>query len=223
VADKAGKRLLDITAALSGLLLLAPVLLALALLVVLGSGKPVLHREQRLGRGGHLFTLYKFRSLRFGTGELSSVAPDNDSRITIPGRWLRRWRLDELPQLYNVLRGDMSLVGPRPLPPHHARAIPAANLRRLLSVRPGLTSRAALQFLAEDAVLARRAGPEKVYLEHLLPARVEMDLHDLTRATLARDLGTLWTTLATLWSRRARDESYRLVIELVDSARLEEK
>jgi lipopolysaccharide/colanic/teichoic acid biosynthesis glycosyltransferase len=201
------KRGLDLAGAALALLLLAPLLLVLALWVGLGSGRPLFYRQQRLGRGGVPFTLYKFRSLQPGSGGHSSVAPEDDARITRPGLFLRRWRLDELPQLVNVLRGDMSLVGPRPLPPAHAQHLPPDHLARLQSVRPGITGPAAVAFLAEDAVLAGHANAEALYLERLLPAKVRLQLAYLEDDSPWRDWKVAWGTLTATWSRRARQRS----------------
>jgi len=209
------KRLFDFVAAGLGIGLLLPLMALLALLVLAVDGPPVLYREQRLGRGGRLFTLYKFRTLRPGTGTISSVAPEDDPRITRTGLWLRRWRLDEFPQLVNVLRGDMSLVGPRPMPPAHAAAIARDQLDSLLSVRPGITDPAALHFLAEDAVLAGQVGAETAYLECFQPAKVQMQIDSLQHASFCGDLAVLARTLALLWSRSAREESARAMRRLL--------
>ena len=131
-------RLLDLLAAATALCLLLPVMLLLGLLILLTDGPPLLYREQRLGRHGKLFPLYKFRTLRPGTAGERSIAPEDDPRITRLGLWLRRWRLDEFPQLVNVLRGDMSLVGPRPPIPNEVDQYHVRQRRRL-SMRPGLT------------------------------------------------------------------------------------
>ena len=178
-----------------------------ALRVLAAEGPPLLYREYRVGRHGHLFPLYKFRTLRAGSGDQRSVAPEDDPRITGTGLWLRRWRLDEFPQLFNVLWGHMSLVGPRPMPPAHASVLPPGQLEILVSVRPGVTDAAALHFLAEDAVLAGREDAEALYLECFLPAKTRMQIDALAHWSLGDDLRVLVRTLALLWSRRARQVS----------------
>ena len=145
------------------------------------------------------------------------VAPDDDSRISHVGLWLRRWRLDELPQLFNILRGDMSLVGPRPMPAEHANAIPPALRERILSVRPGLTGRAALDFLAEDHCLAGEPDPGKVYIEKLLPAKVDHDLKYLDDSDPLKDWRILGETLFCIWSPKARHKSQMLVNEILQN------
>ena len=197
----------DILVAATGLCLALPLLVTVALLVLFADGAPLLYREYRVGRGGHLFVLYKFRTLRPGSGGDCSVAPEDDPRISAMGRWLRRWRLDELPQLFNVLRGDMSMVGPRPMPPVHAAALLPGQREMVLSVRPGVTDPAAVRFLAEDAVLAGRGEAERLYLEYFLPAKARLQIASIEHASFAGDLAIILQTLALIWSRRARERS----------------
>ena len=209
------KRLFDILVAAIALCLCSPLLLVLALVVALSAGRPLLYREYRVGRRGVLFPQYKFRTLRPDSSGLRTVAPEDDPRIVGAGRWLRRWRLDELPQLLNVLWGHMSLVGPRPMPRSHADRLPPVQRNIILSVRPGLTDDAALFFLAEDAALAGRPDPEALYLERLFPAKARMQVDSLARWSLRDDLRILRQTLASLWSPAARAESARAMQELL--------
>lgn len=195
---------IDVALAAALLLPAAPVLLLAALLLRAGGG-PVLFAQRRLGRGGVPFTLHKLRTLSTTAGE--PVAPAGDPRVTRLGRGLRRWRLDELPQLVDVLRGRMALVGPRPEVPANLTAVPAADLARVLAVRPGITGPTQLRFLAEDEVLAEVAEPARVYREVLMPAKVREDLAWLGRRTLRGDLAVLLRTPFVLASRRARARS----------------
>lgn len=214
------KWLLDRLLALLLLVALAPLLLAIALLVLVTSGAPVLHREPRLGLAGHTFTLHKFRSLRSTAGP--GIAADDDARLTRVGRLLRHWRLDELAGLANVLAGDMSLVGPRPLSPRHADALPDTQLSALLSVRPGVTGVSALAFMADDEVLAGRADPEALYLARILPAKAALEQDYLAHWSLWLDLQLLGRTLLETWSARARRRSRERVSRLLagqDAAR----
>jgi lipopolysaccharide/colanic/teichoic acid biosynthesis glycosyltransferase len=178
----------------------------------------VLYREYRLGRRGVPFPQYKFRTMRPGSAGQRTVAPEDDPRIVGAGRWLRRWRLDELPQLFNVLCGHMSLVGPRPMPCAHAERLPPGQRDTILSVRPGLTDAAALLFLAEDAALAGRPDPEALYLECLLPAKARMQVDSLRRWSMRGDMHLLWQTLMSLWSPAARAESARAMHKLLADA-----
>lgn len=212
---RALKRLLDIAAAGAGVFLFAPLLMGVALLVLLTDGFPLLYHEHRVGRGGRTFPLYKFRTLHTGHATERSVAPEDDPRITRTGLWLRRWRLDEFPQLFNVLYGHMSLVGPRPMPLLHAQALPIPQCEMILSVRPGVTDTAAIHFLAEDAVLAGHEDAEALYLERFLPAKASMQIDSLQHWSLGGDIKTVWRTLAVLWSHAAREQSAQAMRHLL--------
>jgi lipopolysaccharide/colanic/teichoic acid biosynthesis glycosyltransferase len=207
------KNLLDRAAALALLTTLAPVILVIAAAVKLSQGGPLLYRELRLERGGRPFAILKFRSLDSAGG--SSVAPDNDPRILPLARHLRRWRLDEIPTLVNVLMGHMSLVGPRPLSLPHSRRVAPEILAQLVSVRPGITGPAALAFIADDLVLGDYAEPESLYFEYILPAKVEMELDYLAHWSLLVDLKLLGLTLLQFWSPGARERSEQRVRSLL--------
>lgn len=208
---RAIKRAMDIVGAVLGLLLLAPLMIGIAIVVAQRSGRPVLYKEQRAGRHGRPFTLLKFRTLHPGSTTLGSIAAEDDPRITALGLPLRRSRLDELPQLYNVLVGDMSLVGPRPMVQPHADALDSATRAAVLSVRPGVTDPASLLFFAEDAVLAGRPNAEAEYYQLLLPAKVRVQLDYLQHWHLMRDIRVMMTTVARVWSPQAREDSKRRV------------
>lgn len=205
------KRTVDIAGAIFGLLVLAPLMLGIALLVLLGSGLPILYRQERIGRNGRPFTLRKFRTLKRGSATDNSIAPEDDPRITRVGLPLRRTRLDELPQLYNVLVGDMSLVGPRPMIPRHLDALDRAVCEALLSVRPGVTDPASILYFAEDAVLAGRPNAEAEYLQILLPAKARVQLNYLWHWHPGLDMSIIFRTLARVWSPQAREDSIRRV------------
>lgn len=211
VSGRALKRAMDIVGALLGLLLLAPLMLGIAVVVARRSGRPVLYREPRVGRHGRSFTLLKFRTLHPGSTTLGSIAAEDDPRITPIGLPLRRTRLDELPQLYNVLVGDMSLVGPRPMVQPHADALDSATRTAVLSVRPGMTDPASLLFFAEDAVLAGRPNAEAEYYQLMLPAKAKVQLDYLQHWHLMRDIRVILRTVARVWSPQAREDSKRRV------------
>jgi lipopolysaccharide/colanic/teichoic acid biosynthesis glycosyltransferase len=191
------KRLFDIAVATLALLLLSPLLLVLALVVKLDSPGPVFFRQQRVGRHGVPFRIHKLRTMRHGAAGLALTVGD-DARITRAGRWLRRTRLDELPQLIDVLQGTMSLVGPRPEVPRYVAHYPPALRERALAVRPGITDPSSLDFIDEAALLARAADPEREYIEVILPAKLQRAADYAERASLATDLGVLWRTLRVL-------------------------
>jgi lipopolysaccharide/colanic/teichoic acid biosynthesis glycosyltransferase len=182
---------------------LSPVFLALAAAIRLGSGSPVLYAQERVGRGGKPFLLYKFRSMREGADRAGAlVTGAGDPRVTPLGRLLRRTKLDELPQLWNVLRGDMSLVGPRP---EVARYVVhyAPEQRRVLAVRPGLTDPATLRYRDEEALLARIPAPEReaFYLREVMPRKLALNLEYLARSGFWSDLGVLLRTVRALGRR----------------------
>lgn len=189
------KRLVDIAVSALGLLVLAPLGLLIAALIKLDSHGPVFFRQERVGRGGKLFRIFKFRTMTQATGAYLQITVEGDRRITRVGGWLRRTKLDELPQLIDVLRGTMSLVGPRPEVPKYVAHYPPAWKERLLSVRPGITDFASVHFRREGEVLARAADPEKAYIEEVLPQKLQYALHYVDNPSLRNDLRVIKTTL----------------------------
>ncbi|MFF3615432.1 sugar transferase [Streptomyces sp. NPDC002580] len=190
---KPTRRILDIAFALTLLVLLLPLLASVALLVRVTSGAPVLFRQSRVGAGGREFTLLKFRSMRQG-GAGPEVTCTSDRRVTGLGRVLRRLSLDELPQLWNVLRGDMTLAGPRPEVPHLAERYPP-ECRWVFRYRPGLTGPCQLRSREYAGQLEGRADPEEYYLRVLVARRTELDAEFLRRATVPRVLRLTLQTL----------------------------
>jgi lipopolysaccharide/colanic/teichoic acid biosynthesis glycosyltransferase len=182
-------RALDVLVAGGALLVLAPLLAAVALAVRASSGSPVLYRQVRVGRRGRRFVLLKFRTMATRAPG-PSVTPADDARVTAVGRRLRRWKLDELPQLLHVLSGTMSLVGPRPEVPEYLEALGAAG-REYVAVRPGLADPATLAYWDEGDRLARAADPERVYLESILPAKVRISCAYGRHRTFGSDLRVL--------------------------------
>ena len=187
------KRLMDIIAGGLGLFVLSPVLLGCAVAVRSSSAGPVLFRQTRMGRGGREFEILKFRSMRVGDiGPMVTGA--RDPRITAVGRVLRRYKLDELPQLVNVLHGDMSLVGPRPELLRYVEIFPM-EYSRILSVRPGLTDFAAIEYRDEEDLLALSADPELAYVEQILPAKIQLYFKYLDHLSLKTDLTLIGKTV----------------------------
>ena len=192
------KRLVDIVGASLGLLLFSPLFLILAALIKLDSSGPVLFRQERIGRGFIPFLIYKFRTMAAGrANEGLCITSRNDARITRVGRWLRATKLDELPQLLNVLIGDMSLVGPRPEVRHYVELF-RSEYERLLSIRPGMTDLASLKYRDEGDVLAQAEDPEAEYVTRILPDKIELGNLYLQRASLLFDLSLILNTLLRL-------------------------
>ncbi|MEK8049873.1 sugar transferase [Ideonella sp. DXS22W] len=196
------KRLFDLIGAGIALLLLSPVLLAVALWIRLDSPGPVFFRQERVGRGGRAFRIHKFRTMRVDAPALGpAVTVGRDARITRAGHWLRHYRIDELPQFIDVLQGTMSLVGPRPEVPQYVAHYPEALRQQVLAVRPGITDPASLAGLDESTWLATAADPERTYIEQILPAKLALQADYARRATLVSDLAVLWRTLRVLVAR----------------------
>jgi lipopolysaccharide/colanic/teichoic acid biosynthesis glycosyltransferase len=189
-----GKRLFDLLAAGLGLAALAPALLLLALLIKLDSPGPVFFRQERVGRGGRTFRIYKFRTMRVGAERAGQLTVGRDARVTRVGAVLRKAKLDELPQLLNVLKGEMSLVGPRPEVPKYVALYTPAQ-RRVLEVRPGITDLASIQFRDENDLLAGQADPERFYIEEVMPKKLELNLAYIGRQGVLYDV---WIILKTL-------------------------
>jgi lipopolysaccharide/colanic/teichoic acid biosynthesis glycosyltransferase len=196
------KRAFDLLGASLGLLLLSPLMLAIALAIKLDSRGPVFFRQQRVGRYGVPFRIHKFRSMVADAPQHGpALTVGADVRITRAGRWLRRTRLDELPQLIDVLSGHMSLVGPRPELPQYVAHYPAAMRERALSVRPGITDPSSLLYLDEAEQLARAADPQREYIEVILPRKLQCAVDYALHSSLRSDVGVLWRTLRLLVGR----------------------
>lgn len=193
-----GKRALDLVFAGLGLLALTPVFLLVGLLVRLTSSGPAFFRQKRTGRYGHAFYIWKFRTMyQDPRGQGPLLTATDDARITPVGRWLRKTKCDELPQLLNVLKGEMSLVGPRPEVPRYTNQYNPRQ-RGVLSVRPGITGPTANLYISEEDLLASRPDKEAFYLSVLLPAKLESDLAYCRAIAFNRDLKLIANTITNL-------------------------
>lgn len=190
------KRLFDMVCAALGLLILSPVLLVCALLVGLTSPGGVLFRQERIGKGGVPFTIYKFRSMRKDNAGLK-ISTSRDTRITSVGRVLRKTKLDELPQLWNVLKGDMSFVGPRPEVREYTDLY-TPEQRQVLMVRPGITGLASIRYRNENELLTASSDPNRTYIDEVMPAKLALDLKYIPRACVSYDIKLIWETLVTV-------------------------
>lgn len=187
--------MLDVVLAATGLVVMAPLLAAAVLGVRLTSPGPVLYRGERVGRGGRPFSIFKIRTMYVGSDQQGPpITRGGDARVTRVGRLLRRTKLDELPQLLNVVRGEMSLVGPRPEHPEYV-ALYSTDQQRLLSLRPGITGAAAVAFSHEERLLAR-PDAERYYRQVLMPAKLQLELDYLANRSLLLDLRLLMATIA---------------------------
>ncbi|MGA2244424.1 MAG: sugar transferase [Verrucomicrobiota bacterium] len=192
------KHALDLVLATGGFLFLSPVLGLLAVTVKLSDGGPVFYLQSRVGQHGRVFQIFKFRTMVLNADRLGlSVTRDRDPRITRIGRFLRKTKLDELPQLWNVLRGEMSFVGPRPeVPRYVARYTP--EQRQVLVLKPGITDLATLAFRKEEELLATAADTEKFYLEYCVPRKIELNLAYAREANVWKDVKIILRTLIPL-------------------------
>jgi lipopolysaccharide/colanic/teichoic acid biosynthesis glycosyltransferase len=197
-----GKRALDLAGSLLGLALLWPLFLAIGLAVALGDRGSVFFRQERVGHRGRRFRIWKFRTMAEGA-ELQggALTVGHDPRITRVGRWLRRYKLDELPQLLNVVAGDMSLVGPRPEVPEYV-ALYSPEQRRVLDLVPGITDPASIGYWDEAALLARAPDPARLYEDQVMPDKIRLNLEYAARATVRTDLLLILRTLLRLLPTR---------------------
>jgi lipopolysaccharide/colanic/teichoic acid biosynthesis glycosyltransferase len=188
------KRLFDLAAALVGLVVLSPLMGMISLLIKGGDRGPIFYRGRRVGRFGKPFRIFKFRTMVVDAEKRGGPStPGDDPRITPLGRWLRKYKLDELPQLLNVLAGDMSLVGPRPEVQHYTDMF-SEEEKAILSVRPGITDWASIWNSDEGAVLAGAADPEKAYLELIRPSKLKLQLAYVRNHSFKTDLKIIWLT-----------------------------
>jgi len=189
------KRCFDICAAAVGLLLLSPLLLAIAVWVKFDSPGPVFYRQVRVGKGGRDFHLWKFRSMRPDADKLGLLTVGGrDPRITRSGYFIRKYKIDELPQLFNVISGDMSLVGPRPEVRRYVDLY-SAEQRQVLNARPGITDYASIEYRNENELLAASADPEFTYIHEVMPAKLKLNMKYIREQGLGTDLKIILRTL----------------------------
>lgn len=195
------KRIFDIGVALAALLVLSPLLAGIAIWIRLDSPGPALFRQERVGLAGRFFYILKFRTMRYdsvATGSLITVG--EDARITRAGRFLRRHKLDELPQFFNVLRGEMSVVGPRPEVPRYVALYSPETKKIVLSVRPGITDPASLAFTNESSLLERAIEPEVHYVNVVMPLKLEHSIQYVRTQNFWSDLQIIWKTMAAVFN-----------------------
>lgn len=192
------KRVLDVVLATTGIVVLLPLFIVLAVLVRLDSPGPVLFRQERVGHRGRLFRIWKFRTMVDGAeGMGPGVTASDDARVTAVGRWLRGTKLDELPQLINVVHGSMSLVGPRPELPRYV-ALYSPEERAVLSLRPGITDPATLAYRDEEEILSRAPDPQRHYEDVVMRDKIRVNLEYAGRATPLTDLVIVFRTVRTV-------------------------
>ncbi len=192
------KSLFDIAASLCGLILLGPGIIFISLFIKLTSPGPAFYRGIRVGRHGENFRIFKFRTMVHNAEKIGGTStPDDDPRITGIGRFLRKYKLDELPQLINVIKGEMSVVGPRPQVPW-AVELYSEEEKELLRVRPGITDLASIKFRNEAEILNGSADPDKDYLEKIAPEKIRLGLEYVKKRSLLLDLKIIFSTVKAL-------------------------
>jgi lipopolysaccharide/colanic/teichoic acid biosynthesis glycosyltransferase len=199
------KRAFDLAVATTALAVTAPLLAVAVIAIAADSGGPILFRHRRIGRGRREIVTLKLRTMKAAAGG-PQITGANDARITRVGRILRRTKLDELPQLWNVIRGDMSIVGPRPEVADYV-SLYTAEQQRLLDVRPGITDAASITFRNEEELLAVANDPARAYREVIMPLKLEMALAATANASLASDIATIAKTIFAIGRRGASNDS----------------
>lgn len=189
------KRIFDIIASLSVLLVLFPVLLAIALWIALESKGGVFYKQIRIGKNRKEFGLFKFRSMRKDADKAGQLTIGDDNRVTKAGRFIRKYKLDELPQLINIIKGEMSVVGPRPEVPKYVKYYTVEQLH-VLSVLPGLTDYASIEYLDEQKVLGAADNPEKTYMEEVMPKKLALNLKYIEERSFLLDIKLIFRTIA---------------------------
>ena len=193
------KRLFDLLARGLGLLLLSPVLLGIAVWIKFDSPGQVFFRQERVGQGGRVFRIHKFRTMVTSAEQIGlQITVGADARVTRVGKWLRKYKLDEFPQLIDVWLGHMSLVGPRPEVPRYVSTYPIDVRDIVLSVRPGITDKASIEFKDENEILGNAIDPNEAYIKEILPIKLDYAVEYVRNQSLLGDIGLIFRTLKAL-------------------------
>lgn len=194
------KRLFDIIFSILGILVLSPFLLIISFIVLFTSAGGVFYRQVRVGKNGKEFKLFKFRTMRKNADKSGQLTVGmHDNRITSAGFYLRKYKLDELPQLFNVLLGSMSFVGPRPEVPKYV-ALYTAEQKTVLNVKPGITDYASIVYSEENALLANAENPEELYITKIMPAKLKLNIRYIQDMGMATDIGIILKTIGKIFS-----------------------
>ena len=188
------KRIFDIILSLFGLIILLPFMLIIAIFIKLDSKGPVFFKQLRVTKNGREFKIFKYRTMRVGSDKYSQITVGKDDRITKIGSFLRKYKLDEIPQLINVLIGDMSLVGPRPEVPKYV-ALYTDEQKEILKVRAGITDYASIEFSNENDLLASEEDPEKAYIEKVMPKKIELNKKYISEISILTDIKIILLTI----------------------------
>ena len=189
------KRIFDVCSSLIVLTILSPILLVISFLILLDSRGGVFYKQVRVGKNQRNFGLYKFRTMRPNSDQVQITVGDRDPRVTSIGYFLRKYKLDELPQLINILKGEMSVIGPRPEVPFYVNMYSEEQLK-VLSVKPGLSDLATLEYVKESELLAQSDNPEKTYIEEIMPAKLALNLVYIQKQSFLLDVKIILKTIA---------------------------
>ena len=188
------KRIFDITLSLFGLIILLPFMLIIAIFIKIDSKGSIFFKQIRVTKGGREFKILKYRTMRVGSDKYSQITVGKDERITKIGSFLRKYKLDEIPQLINVLIGDMSLVGPRPEVPKYV-VLYTDEQKEILKVRAGITDYASIEFSDENDLLASEKNPEEAYIEKIMPKKIELNKKYLSEISVLTDIRIILLTI----------------------------
>jgi lipopolysaccharide/colanic/teichoic acid biosynthesis glycosyltransferase len=188
------KRLFDIFFSLIGIMMLLPFFLIIGVWIFLNDFHSPFYKQERVGKDGKLFWLLKFRSMRINSSQKVQLTVGKDPRITKVGHFIRKYKIDELPQLINVLIGDMSLVGPRPEVEKYVHFY-TPEQRVVLQVKPGITDYASLEYFEESNLLAKSSNPEKTYIDEIMPAKIQINLKYIPKSSVMEDIKIIFLTL----------------------------
>ena len=189
------KRLFDIIFSFIGIIILLPFFLMFAIMIIVSSGFPVFYFQKRVGRDGIDFSLVKFRTMKINSHKKGLLTVgEKDSRITSMGYFLRKYKMDEFPQLFNVLFGDMSLVGPRPEVRKYVEMYNAEQ-KKVLSVKPGITDYASIEYSNENSILVKSENPERLYINEVMPAKLKLNLKYIKEQNFFTDLKIIFKTM----------------------------
>lgn len=198
-----GKRFFDFICSLIGVILFSPIFILIALWIKIDSKGPIFFRQTRVGLNGEYFRIHKFRTMRSDSEKLGlQITVGEDTRVTRSGHFLRKYKLDELPQLIDVLVGKMSLVGPRPEVPRYVDVYPHELKKLVLSVRPGVTDRASVEFKDENEILGKSSSPERDYIEKILPVKLNYHARYAKSASFSEDIRIIFLTIKEIFISR---------------------
>lgn len=189
------KRIFDVVASGIGLIVISPVLVLISVLIKIDSRGPVFFKQKRVGKNNEIFEIYKFRTMVNDAEKIGrQITVGNDNRITNIGKFIRKYKIDELPQLINVFRGEMSLVGPRPEVPRYVELY-SENQKQILLVQPGITDYASIEFRNENDILGKSSNPDKEYIENIMPAKIKLNLKYINEVSLFTDIKIIIKTV----------------------------